>query len=64
MSATENMSAVARIISENFDTGNFIKLTLSNKRTKSNDLDNVFVRPVMIKNQALLSLFSGTPPKM
>ncbi|MCB9015729.1 MAG: SAM-dependent methyltransferase [Lentimicrobiaceae bacterium] len=55
MSATENMSAVARIISENFDTGNFIKLTLSNKRTKSNDLDNVFVRPVMIKNQALLS---------
>ncbi len=35
--------------------GSFIKLTLSNKKDLTSDLNNVYVKPVMIKDQQMLS---------
>lgn len=55
MSISENHTLLIRHISESFENGILIKLTLSNKRTKSDDLNNVFVKPVVIKEGTLLS---------
>ena len=37
------------------DTNTLLKITLSNKRDKESDLKNVFIKPVVIKDQPLLS---------
>lgn len=55
MSISENHTLLIRHISESFENGILIKLTLSNKRSKSDDLNNVFVKPVVIKEGTLLS---------
>lgn len=55
MTTSSNITSLADLISESFETGSLIKLTLSNKRNKSDDLNNVFVRPVVIKDQAVLT---------
>lgn len=56
MSASENTTAILSNLSESFNTSTFLKLTLSNKRSKSDDLNNVFIKPVVIKEQAVLNL--------
>jgi len=55
MSHNENIASINNLVSESFESNTLIKLTLSNKRNKADDLNNVFVRPVVIKEQAVLS---------
>ena len=55
MSSTENHTLLIQHISESFENNILIKLTLSNKRSKSEDLNNVFVKPAIIKEETLLS---------
>lgn len=55
MSTPENITLLTRHISENFENNSLIKLTLSNKRTKAEDLNNVFIKPAVIKGETLLS---------
>jgi hypothetical protein len=55
MSAIENITTLLSNLSESFNNSTFIKLTLSNKRNKIDDLNNVFVKPVIIKETAVLS---------
>lgn len=55
MSATENHTLLIQHISENFENNTLIKLTLSNKRSKADDLSNVFIKPAIIKGETLLS---------
>jgi hypothetical protein len=54
MSIEENIGSLLKLFSESFENSALIKLTLSNKRTKASDLNNVFIRPVVIREQALL----------
>lgn len=42
-------------ISESFDSGQLVKITLGNKRDKAAVLKNVFIKPVLIKNAQKLS---------
>ena len=42
-------------IQESFDNKTFIRITLSKPKFKSSDLLNVYVRPIMVKNEVLLS---------
>jgi len=55
MSLNEHIATLSAAISDSMVNGNLLKLTLSNKRSKSGDLNNVFVKPVVIKDQTLLS---------
>jgi len=55
MTISGNTSSLTDLISASYESGTFIKLTLSNKRDKTDDLNNVFVRPVVIKDEAVLS---------
>lgn len=55
MSLNEHIATLTAAISDSMVNGNMLKLTLSNKRSKTDDLNNVFVKPVMIKDQTLLS---------
>jgi len=55
MTTSANISALIDLISESFENSTLLKLTLSNKRDRNDDLNNVFVRPVVIKDQVLLS---------
>lgn len=55
MTTNGNISSLTDLISASYESGTFIKLTLSNKRDKTDDLNNVFVRPVVIKDEAVLS---------
>jgi len=54
MSFEENKEDLLNKFSESFGNSTLIKLTLSNKRSKTSDLNNVFVRPVVIREQAIL----------
>ncbi|WP_367328497.1 hypothetical protein, partial [Lentimicrobium sp.] len=54
MSIEENIGSLLKLFSESFESSALIKLTLSNKRTKASDLNNVFIRPVVIREQAVL----------
>ena len=49
--------------SESCNQNQFIKLTLSNKRDKNNDLKNVFVKPVVLKSGFRLSFVYRYPTK-
>lgn len=55
MSKTENINSLLSAINESFENSTLLKLTLSNKRNKTDDLNNVFVKPVVIKGETLLS---------
>lgn len=55
MSTSENISEFIQIIEQSVAHGSFIKLTLSNKRVSASDLNNVYVKPVLIKERLLLS---------
>lgn len=51
----DDLQDFLKAISESFETNTLIKLTLSKVRSKSADLRNTFVRPVMIKKLLQLS---------
>ncbi len=55
MSTSENISEFIQIFEQSVAHGSFIKLTLSNKRISVSDLNNVYVKPVLIKEKLLLS---------
>jgi SAM-dependent methyltransferase len=55
MSGTENLTLLTQSVSQSLENNTLIKLTLSNKRNKADDLNNVFVKPVVIKGEILLS---------
>ena len=55
MSSIDNHTLLTQHIRESFESNTLIKLTLSNKRNKSNDLNNVFVKPAVIKAETLIS---------
>ena len=55
MSTSQNTISLTERLSESLENNTFIKLTLSNKRNKGEDLNNVFMKPVVIKNETLLS---------
>ena len=55
MSTPENITEFVHLFEQSVMHGSFIKLTLSNKRTSSADLNNVYVKPVLIKEKLLLS---------
>lgn len=55
MSTPENITEFVHLFEQSVIHGSFIKLTLSNKRISSSDLNNVYVKPVLIKEKLLLS---------
>lgn len=55
MSIPNNIALLIEKLSESMTNSRLIKLTLSNKRNKSDDLNNVFVKPVVIRDEMLLS---------
>ncbi len=55
MTTTSHITSLTDLISENYESGTLVKLTLSNKRKKTDDLNNVFVKPVVIRGEAVLS---------
>lgn len=55
MTANENINTLLLKLTESFDSSTLIKLTLSNKRNKTGEVNNVFIKPVVIKGQAMLS---------
>lgn len=55
MSKNENITGLIDKLKESFELSKFIKLTISNKRARASDLNNVFVKPVIIKNVPMLS---------
>ena len=50
-------------VSENFKQQELIKISLGNRREKSADLQNVFVKPVLIKNTSKLAFTYRYPTK-
>jgi hypothetical protein len=50
-------------LSDSITAQQFIKLTLSDRRDKSNNLKNVFVKPVMLKSGLMLSFVYRHPSK-
>lgn len=55
MTTNENINTLLLKLTESFDSSTLIKLTLSNKRNKTGEVNNVFIKPVVIKGQAMLS---------
>jgi protein-L-isoaspartate O-methyltransferase len=53
--SSNNISNFIDTLEQSTNSGVFIKLTLSNKRVPSSDLNNVFAKPVMIKDRLMLS---------
>ncbi|MCO5256029.1 MAG: SAM-dependent methyltransferase [Lentimicrobium sp.] len=54
MPSEENIIRLLSLLNESYGNSTLIKLTLSNKRLKASDLNNVFIRPVVIREQAVL----------
>jgi hypothetical protein len=50
-----NLPSFLQKISESFSRQELIKITLGNKRDKSAELKNIFIKPVTIKNMEKLS---------
>ena len=44
-----------KLLDSSINAGTFIKLTLSNKKKPASDLNNVYVKPVIIKDELMLS---------
>lgn len=55
MESPEHKTEFTNRFEQSVIQGVFIKLTLSNKRSTASDLHNVFVKPVIIKEQLMLS---------
>lgn len=55
MSLTANIESFTSYLEKSFQELSFIKLTLSNKKDTSSELNNVYVKPVMIKDKMMLS---------
>ncbi|GAB2817027.1 class I SAM-dependent methyltransferase [Ferruginibacter profundus] len=58
---SNQLSPFLQKISESFNLQQLIKITLGNKRDKSADLKNVFIKPVRIKNAEKLSFTYRNP---
>lgn len=58
---TNQLQAFLQKIAESFSRKELIKITLGNKRGKSADLKNVFIKPVLIKNAPKLSFTYRNP---
>jgi hypothetical protein len=63
MSATDNLETFIKALNDNVFHGRFIKLTLSDRRDKNDDLKNVFVKPVLLKRALMLSFVYRYPTK-
>jgi hypothetical protein len=55
MDTSANIKEFANRFEQSVAQGNFIKLTLSNKRNPSSDLNNVYAKPVLIREQLMIS---------
>ena len=55
MSTSQNTILLTERLIESLENNTFIKLTLSNKRNKADDLNNLFVKPAVIKGETLFS---------
>ena len=62
MSATDKEVFFSRL-TESISRQQFTKLTLSDRRDKTKDLKNVFVKPVMLKHGLRLSFVYRHPTK-
>ena len=56
MDETKNIGGFLESFEGCFSDGSFIKLTLGKKSSKASTLNNVYFRPVLIKNEKLLSV--------
>src|SRR5580704_14696562 len=63
MSATNDTNTLFKQLTDSIAVQHFIKLTLSDRRDKSNNLKNVFVKPVMLKAGLMLSFIYRHPTK-
>ena len=61
--STTDIETIFKTLSESIAAQQFIKLTLSDRRDKSNNLKNVFVKPVMLKSGFMLSFVYRHPTK-
>ncbi|HLP21508.1 MAG TPA: hypothetical protein VK174_14445, partial [Chitinophagales bacterium] len=61
--ASKDLEAFLNLFIDSVNAQQFSKLTLSDKRDKSKELKNVFVKPVMIKNGLHLSFVYRYPTK-
>jgi SAM-dependent methyltransferase len=62
MSATDT-GTFFKTLSDSITAQQFIKLTLSDRRDKSNNLKNIFVKPVVLKSGFMLSFVYRHPTK-
>jgi hypothetical protein len=56
MNESKNIGGFLESFESCFSDGSFIKLTLGKKASKASTLNNVYFRPVLIKNEKLLSV--------
>jgi hypothetical protein len=61
--ALNDIETLFKHLSDSIAAQQFIKLTLSDRRDKSNNLKNVFVKPVMLKSVYMLSFVYRHPTK-
>ena len=57
------MDTLFNLLNESIEAQQFIKLTLSDRRDKTNNLKNVFVKPVLLKAGLMLSFVYRHPTK-
>jgi len=57
------LSAFLKNISDAAGDGSLIKITLGNKRSASSELKNIYIKPVMIKEQLQCSFVYRYPTK-
>ena len=60
---TNQLASFLQEIVTTIENQSFIKITLGNKREKSADLKNVFIKPVLLKNAVKLSFVYRYPTK-
>lgn len=58
-----NLQSFLKQLSDDIEKQTLIKITLGNRRIKSSDLKNVFIKPVLIKNIPKLSFVYRYPTK-
>jgi len=63
MSSLSDIDLLFKVLNESISASKFIKLTLSDRRDKSNNLKNVFVKPVILKSGFMLSFVYRHPTK-
>lgn len=55
MSGTDNIALLTQYLYKSFEINTLIKAVLSKKRSQATDLNNVFIRPVVVKGEVMLS---------